>query len=474
MHHPNSPEESGEFETAELHRYDTRSDVPERHDAAARDYAQFVNPYVSDVLERLRLDKCFVRGAGHWLWDAEGNRYLDAVSGYGAAPFGHNPDWLWQAVMEVGRASEPCLAQPSLLPGAGELAEALLRHAPEGLRYVTFGNGGAEAVSAAIEACRTATGKPGVISTEGSFHGRTLGARSTARQAFLERASGCPFLGSRVVPYGDAQALEDALRAHAGETAAFIVEPIQGEGGVVEPPVGYLKLARALCDRHGVLLIVDEIQTGLGRTGVLFACLAEGITPDALVLAKALGGGLVPVSASLFTARAYSKEFSFKYASTFGGNALAMRVGLRVVERLTGEEGMLEHVAAQGDYLKQGLRALQTEEGSVIREVRGRGLLLGVELAADPSLVERLAASFVWMPGDSLALFAASRLLNVGMVRIAAAMNGSNVLRVQPPHTITREECDSIIRAFEDLVAHVSLSPHRRVKTARTVHGQES
>jgi acetylornithine/succinyldiaminopimelate/putrescine aminotransferase/predicted amino acid dehydrogenase len=466
-HQQSAAYESGEFERAQPREERGRDEARERHDAAATDYAQFVNPHVSDLLERLALDKCFVRAEGHVLFDSQGNRYLDAVSGYGAVPFGHNPDWVWQAVKEFEQAREACMVQPSLLPGAGELAEALIRHAPSGLRYVTFGNSGAEAVEAAIKACRLASGKLGILSTENSFHGKTLAALSATGKSFFQKGSGAPAPGFRLIPYGDVDALEEALRASASETAAFIVEPIQGEGGVVEPPPGYLKLARRLCDRYGVLLIVDEIQTGLGRTGALFACLSEGITPDVMTLAKALGGGLLAVSACLLSARAYSKDFAFKHSSTFAGNALAMRVGLRVIERLTSEdEGLIEQVIRQGNYLKRGLRALQAEFGSVIREVRGRGLMLGVELGTDPSMIDRGVGSFMAMLGEGLPLFAASYLLNVGKVRVAPTLNGSSVLRVQPPLTVTREECDWIVSAFAQLASVMASGQSDRLVSA--------
>jgi acetylornithine/succinyldiaminopimelate/putrescine aminotransferase/predicted amino acid dehydrogenase len=456
-------------------------DTLEHPPNAAQCYKQFVNPHMSDLLERLHMDKCFVRGEGHLLFDAEGKSYLDAVSGYGAVPFGHNPDWIWQAVREFEQTREPSMAQPSLLPGAGLLAEALIRHAPPGLRYVTFANTGTEAVEAAIKACRLATGRLGIISTENGFHGKTLGALSATGREFFRAGTGAPASGFKLIPYGDIDALEDALSECAAQTAAFIVEPIQGEGGVVEAPAGYLKLARTLCDRYGVLLIVDEIQTGLGRTGTLFACQSEDVTPDAMTLAKALGGGLLPVSACLLTERAYSKDFAFKHSSTFAGNGLAMRIGLRVLERLTSEgEGLLEQVVRRGNYLKRGLRALQRDYGSVIREVRGRGLMLGVELAADPSSLQRGMGSFMALLAgfDGLAPFAASYLLNVSRVRVAPTLNGGSVLRVQPPLTVTREECDWIIGGFEQLasvmasgqsdrlVSHLVSPPEELTKTS--------
>jgi acetylornithine/succinyldiaminopimelate/putrescine aminotransferase len=445
--------ESGEFEIACADGYDVDDEETERYDAAARDYTQFVNPHVSDLLERLALDKCFVRGEGHLLFDAEGNRYLDAVSGYGAVPFGHNLGWIWQAVRDFEHGGEPCMAQPSLLPGAGELAEALIRHAPAGLRYVTFGNSGAEAVEIAIEACRAATGKVGVISAQGDAHAEADGAFAGDGRALSPKGREAPRTRCRLVPYGDGDALERALRERGAQTAAFVVEPIHAKGGVVEPPPGYLLRARRLCDRHGVLLVIDETQTGLGRTGTLFACLHEGITPDVMTLANALGGGLVPVSACLLSARAYSKDFAFAHASAFAGNGLVTRVALRVLERLTStDEGLLEHVTRQGNYLKRGLCSVAREHGAVIRDVRGRGLMLGVELRAEPTVIDGSERSpAAW--GEGLALAAASHLLNAGGLRVAPARNGSSVLRVQPALTVTREECDWIVRAFRELAS---------------------
>ncbi len=417
-------------------------------------FTAFVNPDVGELLSRLALDKCFVRAEGTRLFDSDGREYLDAVSGYGAVPFGHNPDFVWQAVREFESSREPVMAQPSILPAAGELAEKLLRLAPPGLRCVTFGNSGTEAVEAAIKACRMATGRLGVVSTENGFHGKTLASLSATGRAYFQERSGAPAGGFRVVPYGDLDALDHALDEWGKETAAFLVEPIQGEGGVIEPPAGYLRGVRRICDCHDVLLIVDEVQTGLGRTGALFASVAEGVVPDALTLAKALGGGLLPVSACLLGPSAYSSHFGLRHSSTFGGNALAMRVGLKVLEQLTSNEGaLLEQVVRSGSFLKRGLEAIRHDFPGVIRDVRGRGLMLGVELASDRGMIERGVGALMAMLGDGLAFFAASYLLNAGRVRVAPTLNGGHVLRVQPPLTVTRPECEWILRAFRDLAS---------------------
>jgi acetylornithine/succinyldiaminopimelate/putrescine aminotransferase/predicted amino acid dehydrogenase len=424
-----------------------------------QDYRAFVNPFLSDLLERLCVDKCFVRGHGSLLYDAEGTAYVDAVSGYGSVPFGHNPDCIWQALRAVEASGEPAMVQPSLLAGAGELAAALLRVAPPGLAYVSFASSGTEAVEAAIKACRLATGRLGILATENGFHGKTLGALSATGRDQYQTGTGAPADGFSRIPYGDADALEAAFERRAAQTAAFIVEPIQGEGGVVTPPPGYLQLARRLCDRYGVLLIVDEIQTGLGRTGELFACRSEGVTPDVLTLAKALGGGLLPVSACLLSERAYSKAFARKHSSTFGGNALGMRVGLAVLEHLTAiYEALLDQVRRRANQLQRGLGALQRDFPNVIREVRGRGLMLGVELASPREGVRRGHGALLTFleEADGLAPIAASYLLNVKLVRVAPTLNGGNVLRVQPPLTVSREECETIIEAFRQLASVLS------------------
>jgi acetylornithine/succinyldiaminopimelate/putrescine aminotransferase/predicted amino acid dehydrogenase len=432
--------------------------VNDRYVQQGDGFRHHVNPQLSEMLERLRMDKCFVRGEGSLLYDADGTAYLDAVSGYGAVPFGHNPDFVWKALRGVEASREPAMVQPSLLAGAGDLAQALLRHAPVGLAYVAFASSGTEAVEAAIKACRLATGRLGIIATENGFHGKTLAALSATGRDFYKEGTGAPAEGFSLVPFGDLDALEAAFERSGSETAAFIVEPIQGEGGVLEAPPGYLKWVRRLCDRHGVLMIVDEIQTGLGRTGELFACAAEGVCPDVLTLAKALGGGLLPVSACLLSERAWSKAFARKHSSTFAGNALAARVGLSVLEHLTADDGrVLEHVNRQGMYLKRGLLALHREFPEEIREVRGRGLMLAVRLGGDHANVPRGRGSMMTLleETDGLAIVAASYLLNVEHVRVAPTLhggaNGGNILRVQPPLNISRAECDKIIAAFKQL-----------------------
>jgi acetylornithine/succinyldiaminopimelate/putrescine aminotransferase/predicted amino acid dehydrogenase len=416
-------------------------------------YARCVNPHLADMLAKLWLDKRFVRGEGCELIDDAGRRYLDCMAAYGALPFGFNPPEIWESLMEVRRTGEPSFVQPSLLDAAGELAERLLALAPANLRYVTFANSGAEAVEAAIKMCRVATGRLGILSTKNSFHGKTLGALSATGNAVYQQAFGAPFADFHGVPFGDAEALARELEARPGYYAAFLVEPIQGEGGVVVPPQGYLKKVREICTRAGVLLVVDEIQTGLGRTGTMFACQADDVQPDVMTLAKALGGGLIPIGAVLCSAAAYTTTFAEKHSSTFAGNTLACRAGLASLHLLTRDDGALvRRVARNGARLKAGLLALQQKFPQLLTEVRGRGYLLGLRFSGKREIwPEGLLG--VALEQDFFTPLFASYMLNAEGIRVAPTLNGKDVVRIEPALTITWQQCERLLAALERTLA---------------------
>ncbi len=408
-------------------------------------YIQYVNPHLGRLLSNLKLDKSFLTGNGCYLYDSDGNRYLDCIAAYGALPFGHNPPEIWDAINRFQLSREPGFVQPSALNAAGELAKRLVELAPTGLECVTFANSGAEAVEAAIKLCRSATGRKGVLSTLNSFHGKTMGALSATGNDRYQKYFDLPFEGFSYVPFGDLEALAAELSGRPDYYAAFIVEPIQGEGGIVVPPRGYLAGAREICSRYGVLLIFDEVQTGLGRTGTLFACESEGVSPDVMVLAKALGGGLMPIGACLSTAGAFNKDFATKHSSTFAGSSLACRVGLRVLEMLTDpERSILDHINETGRALKEGLEELRAGYPHIVRAIRGRGLMLGIEFGLDRDT----------FPGSLLGIMAeqelltpviSAYLLNREKLRVAPTLNGSSVIRIEPPLNITREQCEEAV-----------------------------
>ncbi|OUM94096.1 MAG: aminotransferase III [Firmicutes bacterium ZCTH02-B6] len=419
-------------------------------------YPEYVNPHLGELLETVRLNKRFVRGEGAWLWDSEGKRYLDFIAAYGALPFGYNPPEIWDALLAARAAGEPSFVQPSYLEAAGELARRLIEAAPAGLRYVTFTNSGAEATEAALKLARAATGRERILAAHNSFHGKTLGALSATGRPAYQDAFHVPFPGFDFVPYGDVEAVADAFRARPGEYAAVILEPIQGEGGIVVPPPGYLAAVKELCRQHGVLLILDEVQTGLGRTGTLFRCQAEGVAPDIMTLAKALGGGLFPIGAVLSTAEAYTETFALKHSSTFAGNALACRAGLAVLDLVTRDDGrLLKEVERLGGVLKTGLEDLQRRYPRVIREVRGTGFMLGIDFGIDEDTFSASAGAMlgVMASQELLTPVIASYLLNRTGLRVAPTLNGNSVIRIEPPLIVDEAQCRMALEALEQVCA---------------------
>lgn len=418
-------------------------------------YIEFVNPHLGKLLQDIGLDKRFVRGTGCYLYDEKGEEYLDCIAAYGALPFGFNPPEIWAALEDVRARQEPSFIQPSFLEAAGALAKRLVELAPDGLNKVTFANSGAEAVEAAVKLCRASTGRQYILSTRNSFHGKTLGALSATGNKGYQEGFGAPTKGFYHIPYGDLAALAEFLQEMGQETAAFIVEPIQGEGGIVEPPQGYLRGVQDLCAQYGVLTIFDEIQTGLGRTGTLFACEAEGVTPDVMVLAKALGGGLYPIGAVLCRDEVYSEDFALKHSSTFAGNTLGCRIGLAVLDILTRDNGaLLAEIAEKGALLKDMLSETAAKYPQIIGRIRGRGLMLGIEFNASregypDSLLGVMAEQEMLTP------MVASYLLNVEKIRVAPTLNGADVIRIEPPLVMTKEQIrrigEAVHRAVETL-----------------------
>jgi acetylornithine/succinyldiaminopimelate/putrescine aminotransferase len=333
-----------------------------------------------------------------------------------------------------------------------DLAERLAQVAPGDLACTMFGAGGGEAIDFAIKLARGATGRPRIVSAVNGYHGHTGFALSAGGRASF-RAPFEPLMPEFVqVPFGEEQALREALDER---TAALLLEPIQGEGGIVVPPPGYLAQARAACDRAGALLILDEIQTGLGRTGRWWACEHEGVTPDVMCTAKSLGGSLVPISATLFTEelREFLIPNPFIHLSTFGGSDVACAVALETLAVIE-EEGLVEHAAAMGERLQAGLRALADAHPQVITEVRGRGLMAGLKYAED-SFGPRMSY----------------HLARHGVLAIYSG-NEPSVMRLMPALVIGAEEVDLLLAALEaaivDLLAgagpseQITSRPRRR------------
>ncbi|MBS7610817.1 aspartate aminotransferase family protein [Candidatus Bathyarchaeota archaeon] len=324
-----------------------------------------------------RYPAAIVKGSGAILWDAEGRRYIDLMGGYGVAIVGHSHPKVVEALREqIGRLT---ICHPSLYNDVrASLLEKLVTIAPKGLNKVYLGSSGAEAVEVAIKMAKKNTGRSKLVSTMGGFHGKTLGALSvTWNPKYREPFKDFLIRNVEFVPYGN---LEKAEATIDENTMAFIVEPIQGENGVKIPPDDYLKGLRDICDRRGSLLIIDEIQTGLGRTGAMWACQHWNVKPDIICIGKGLAGG-VPMGAVLAREDVGDSLKLGEHTSTFGGNPLACAAASAVIDVIVGEK-LPERAKRLGEVFKRELEKLKQAHSSV-REVRGLGLMRAAELRFD-------------------------------------------------------------------------------------------
>ena len=425
-----------------------------------------LNPARFRLLETFALDAAMTRGSGFSLFDDTGREYLDFLAQYGALPFGHNPPHVWDAIDVVRREQIPSMVQPLRPVEAERLAQRLAEVTPGDLAITTLANSGAETVEAAIKLARIRTGRDMILSTWNGFHGKTLGALSATGKPLYQQGFNAPAPAFDYIAYGDLDALERRLEAEADRIAAFIFEPIQGEGGVVCPPEGYVDAAIALCRKHGVLTILDEIQTGLGRTGELFACSGGTEVPDMLLLSKALGGGLMPIGACIVRPSAWDERFGRLHSSTFANNNLAAAVACATLDRLLeDDQALIRSVAANGAYLRGRLEAMQRAYPDVVREVRGRGYMLGLEFHSFAEQTDSATMAFASLNGGVTALVS-SYLLNVHGLLTAPLFNETHVLRLQPALIVGRAEID---RAVEALTAACD-AIHRRDYAAIVRH----
>jgi len=324
----------------------------------------------------VRYPVCLVRGEGSHVWDAEGNRYLDFFPGWGCNLLGHCPEPVVKAVQQQV-ATLIHVPNTWYTEAQGHWARLLSERSFGGQAF--FCNSGAEANEAAIKLARLHTPKERykIITFEGGFHGRTLGATAATAQPKYHAGLGPLMAGFNYAPFGDLEAVRRLIDA---ETAAIMVEPVQGEGGVVIPPDGFLQGLRQLCDEHGLLLMFDEVQTGCGRTGHWFAYQHFGVTPDVMTLAKAVCGGVA--GGALLTTKEIAPSLRpGMHAATFGGNPLAARAGIATLEMIE-DENLLENATRLGEVFRQRLTALQAE-CDIVRQVRVLGVMIGVELTVE-------------------------------------------------------------------------------------------
>ena len=409
-----------------------------------------LNPTRRKLLDAFGLNVVMQRGKGISLYDADGVQYTDFLSQYGALPFGHNPTEVWAAITAGYDNEIPAMVQPLRPVVAERLADLIAEITPGDLAITTFTNSGAETVEAAIKLARVRTGRTSILSTKNSFHGKTLGALSATGKPMYQKDFGAPVAGFSYVPFGDIVALEEQFDENAEDIAAFIVEPIQGEGGVILPPDGYLDAVISLCRKYGVLSIVDEIQTGMGRTGHMFACEDGQEVPDMLLLSKALGGGVYPIGACVVRPGVWDDRFGSLHSSTFANNNIACLAAEATISQLMRDDrALLRDVANNGKYFHEQLDALKTKYPHVIFQTRGKGFMAGIEFA-DFGARSSATLAFASLNGGLIPLIS-SYMLNVHRIVTAPLFNATSVLRLQPPLIATRGDIDRVISALSDV-----------------------
>ena len=407
-------------------------------EATRRLHAEHINPTFIETLDLLGFARDVVRAEGLRVVDAAGVEYLDFLSGCGATALGHNHPDVRAAIEEALAAPVPHFLLSGAQPLAGALAARLASLAPGELSIVTLGSSGSEIVEAALKLARGATRRRRFVAAERAYHGTTMGALSiggTRRQ----RAIFEPLLpGSTIVPFGDAAAIEREVRRR--DVAAVFLEPIQGEGGVRLPPPGYLADVARLCRRTGTLLVLDEVQTGLGRTGRLFACEHEGVEPDALLLGKGLSGGIAPVAAMITRRDLHDRAYGARdrydlHCSTFAGGPIACAAALATLDVLQ-RDGLCAHAAQLGRVLGERLQA-GTRGHRLVRDVRGQGLFWGIELSAPPGIAAELIGQWVVVG-----------MLKRGVLTQTCG-GAANVVRAQPPLTVDRASIEAFVTALD-------------------------
>ncbi|MCG7560554.1 aminotransferase class III-fold pyridoxal phosphate-dependent enzyme [Pseudoalteromonas sp. McH1-42] len=461
---------------------------PAKEDTLDRHH-QFINPMMVEFLKQQRCDNVFRKAQGTMLYDNDGTGYLDMVAGYGCLNLGHNPSAVSQAVKTFLDEQGPNFIQYISVPEhTAKLAEVLCHLAPGEMGRVFFSNSGTEAVEAAIKLAKAATGKPGIAYLKNSYHGKTLGALSiTGREKHRKYFQ--PLIQAMVeVPFADLDALREALQRD--DVGALMLEPIQGEGGVHVPPAGYLSAVQQICRDTGTLLMVDEIQTGLARTGKLFACEWEGIEPDVLMLSKSLSGGLLPIGATLCRSdvwqRAYGTSDRFLvHTSTFGGGNLASVAALTALREIVAQD-LAARADELGSYFKSELQTI-ADQYPFIAEIRGQGLMLGIqfEQTFDGAVAASAREFATRLPGDwhSTWKFLPDPVrehLQAAMTRMEQTLgemfclkfvtkfcldhqiltfvtaNSSTVIRIQPPLVISKPEIDRFVSAFASVCEELS------------------
>ena len=396
-------------------------------------YCDYVNPALSQVLQFIGFSSFEVEAKGSIVRDSSGREFLDCLGGYGTMSLGHSHPKIVAACKaqldKMAFSSRVLFNAPQAM-----LAKKLAEVTPGELHYSFFCNSGAEAAEAAIKFARIHTKRKKLVSAKGAYHGKTIGALSVSGRDKYKTPFGPLVQDVQTVEFNDIAQLEEAIDA---DTAAFLVEPVQGEGGIYTASNEYLQAARRICDEKGALLVFDEVQCGLGRTGKMWGCDWAGVAPDMMLLAKALSGGAIPIGAVV--ARREIWEFwndaPLIHSSTFGGNPLACIAGLATLEIIE-EENLVERCARAGDKLMKGLCETQAKFPHLVKDIRGRGLMIGVEF-----------------PLEDITSLVLAGLAQRDVLVVPYTFNNPTVTRFEPPLNISDEHIEWALKAFDESVA---------------------
>jgi ornithine--oxo-acid transaminase len=432
--------------------FDLSEVLQERHGENARLHGRYVNPQMARLLKTIGFDRVYVRGEGSYLFDADGRKYLDFLSGFGVFALGRDHPGVKKALHDAIDADLPNLVQLdcALLPGL--LAEALVARSHPGIERVLFTNSGAEAIEAAIKFSRHATGRTRILYADHGFHGLTTGALSLNGGKEFRDGFG-PLLPADQVPFGQIDPL--ARELGRGDVAAFVIEPIQGKGVNVAPE-SYWTSVQELCRKHKTLFVVDEIQAGMGRTGKFFCHEHYGIEPDIITVSKALSGGYVPVGAMLSSAKVSDSVFSSMdravvHSSTFAQNQLAMVAGLATLKAFD-DEDILDRVRRTGESFMKALDPL-IERHEFLHEVRGKGLMIGLVFGEPTSRSLRMR----WKATEAIRTALFSQLMVVPLfhrhrILSQVAADNVNIVKLLPPLIAGDEEVDYFVSALDDVL----------------------
>ena len=435
-------------------------------------HEEHLNTQMVRVLKAIGYDRVYTKAKGPYLYDNQGNEYLDLLSGFGVYALGRNHPTVVQALQDVLTSDLPDMVQMDVSMLSGLLAEAILQRCPDKLTKMFFCNSGTEAVEAAIKFARYTTQRDKIVYCDHGYHGLTIGALSLNGENVFREGFGPLLPGCQSVPFNDLNALEEALRNK--DVAAFIVEPIQGKG-VNMPADDYLPAAAKLCAKYGTLFVADEIQTGIGRTGKFWAVEHWGVEPDMICMAKALSGGFIPVGGVAMTTQVMDAVFNrmdraVVHGSTFSKNNMAMAAGLAALKVIE-QEHLVENAARMGDELMAGMQTL-VDKYELFKSVRGKGLMIAMEFGSPKSL--SLKAAWTMLEAANKGLF--SQMITIPLFKnhrilSQVAGHGMNVVKFLPPLVINDKDCDWILGALDEVIADCHKVPGAIWDLGKTLTG---